>query len=136
MFFVFLYLHIFKGLIIIRYRLKKVWASGLLIYLLVILEAFMGYVLVWAQIRFWAAVVITSLLRVIPIWGSMIVMWIWRGFGVTGSTLKFFFVLHFLLPWFLLVIIMLHMIFLHRTGSTSRLYCHGDYDKVCFGPYY
>lgn len=136
LFFVFLYMHIFKGLFFISYRLKKVWFSGLVIYLLVIIEAFIGYVLVWAQMSFWAAVVITSLLRVIPIWGPTIVVWIWSGFGVTGATLKFFFVLHFLVPWFLLVLVTTHLLFLHRTGRTSRLYCHGDYDKVCFAPEY
>lgn len=136
LFFIFLYLHIFKGLFIISYRLKKVWVSGLTIYLLVIIEAFIGYVLVWAQISFWAAVVITSLLSVIPVWGPSIVMWIWSGFGVTRATLKFFFVLHFLLPWGLLLLVLMHLIFLHRTGRTSRIYCHGDYDKICFGPEY
>nr|YP_010575566.1 cytochrome b [Varestrongylus eleguneniensis]UZM11406.1 cytochrome b [Varestrongylus eleguneniensis] len=136
LFFIFLYLHIFKGLFMVSYRLKKVWGSGLLIFLLIMMEAFMGYVLVWAQMSFWAAVVITSLLSVIPIWGQKIVMWIWSGFGVTSATLKFFFVLHFLLPWGLLLLVMAHMIFLHSTGSTSSLYCHGDYDKISFGPYY
>lgn len=136
LFFIFLYLHIFKGLFFISYRLKKVWLSGLTLYLLIIIEAFIGYVLVWAQISFWAAVVITSLLSVIPIWGPTIVTWIWRGFGVTGATLKFFFVLHFLVPWGLLVLVILHLIFLHRTGRTSSLYCHGDYDKVSFAPEY
>nr|QWK40684.1 cytochrome b [Stephanurus dentatus] len=136
LFFIFLYLHIFKGLFMMSYRLKGVWLSGLTIYLLVMLEAFMGYVLVWAQMSFWAAVVITSLLSVIPIWGPSIVMWVWSGFGVTSATLKFFFVLHFLLPWGLLVLVLLHLIFLHSTGSTSSLYCHGDYDKICFGPEY
>nr|YP_009390974.1 cytochrome b [Caenorhabditis remanei]ARV88227.1 cytochrome b [Caenorhabditis remanei] len=136
LFFIFLYLHIFKGMFFMSYRLKKVWMSGLTIYLLVMMEAFMGYVLVWAQMSFWAAVVITSLLSVIPIWGPTIVTWIWSGFGVTGATLKFFFVLHFLLPWAILVIVLGHLIFLHSTGSTSSLYCHGDYDKVCFSPEY
>lgn len=136
LFFIFLYLHIFKGLFFIRYRLKNVWLSGLTLYLLIIMEAFMGYVLVWAQISFWAAVVITRLLSVIPIWGPTLVVWIWRGFGVTGATLKFFFVLHFLVPWGLLVLILMHLIFLHSTGRTSSLYCHGDYDKVSFGPEY
>ena len=136
LFFIFLYLHIFKGLFIISYRLKKVWISGLTLYLLIIIEAFIGYVLVWAQIRFWAAVVITSLLSVIPIWGPTIVTWIWSGFGVTGATLKFFFVLHFLVPWGLLVLVLAHLIFLHSTGGTSILYCHGDYDKICFAPEY
>nr|YP_009445104.1 cytochrome b [Marshallagia marshalli]ATV81513.1 cytochrome b [Marshallagia marshalli] len=136
LFFIFLYLHIFKALFMVSYRLKKVWVSGLTIYLLIMMEAFMGYVLVWAQMSFWAAVVITSLLSVIPIWGPMIVMWIWGGFGVTSATLKFFFILHFLLPWGMLVLVVLHLMLLHSTGSTSILYCHGDYDKVCFGPEY
>ena len=136
LFFIFLYLHIFKGIFFISYRLKKVWISGLTIYLLVIIEAFIGYVLVWAQISFWASVVITSLLSVIPIWGPIIVTWIWSGFTVSGATLKFFFVLHFLVPWGLLVLVLVHLIFLHDTGRTSLLYCHGDYDKVCFAPEY
>nr|YP_009229285.1 cytochrome b [Allodiplogaster sudhausi]ALT06535.1 cytochrome b [Allodiplogaster sudhausi] len=136
LFFIFLYMHIFKGMYFMSYRLKKVWMSGLTIYLLVMMEAFMGYVLVWAQMSFWASVVITSLLSVIPIWGPMIVTWIWSGFTVSGATLKFFFVLHFLVPWGLLLVVMLHLVFLHSTGSTSSLFCHGDYDKICFAPEY
>lgn len=136
LFFIFLYIHFFKGLFFSRYRLKFVWIRGLTIFLLVMIEAFIGYVLVWAQIRFWASVVITSLLRVIPIWGPTLVVWIWRGFTVSGATLKFFFVLHFLLPWFILVIVLVHLIFLHDTGRTSKLFCHGDYDKVSFYPFY
>lgn len=136
LFFIFLYLHFFKGLFFRSYRLKAVWISGLTIFLLVIIEAFIGYVLVWAQIRFWASVVITSLLRVIPIWGPILVTWIWRGFSVGGATLKFFFVIHFLVPWGILVVILAHLVFLHDTGRTSKLYCHGDYDKVCFYPIY
>lgn len=136
LFFIFLYLHIFKGLFFSSYRLNKVWLSGLTLYLLIIIEAFIGYVLVWAQMRFWAAVVITRLLSVIPFWGSILVFWIWRGFGVTSATLKFFFTLHFLLPWMLLVLILLHLIFLHRRGRTSLLYCHGDFDKMRFFPIY
>ena len=136
LFFVFLYLHFFKALFFTRYRLKYVWASGLTIFLFVIIEAFIGYVLVWAQISFWASVVITSLLRVIPIWGPVLVVWIWSGFTVSGATLKFFFVLHFLVPYLVLVVILVHLIFLHTTGSTSKLFCHGDYDKIRFFPYY
>lgn len=94
----------------------------------------MGYVLLWSQIRFWAAAVITSLLSVIPIWGFVIVSWIWGGFGVIGFTIKFFFAVHFLLPWIVLVFILVHLIFLHDTGRTSSLYCHGDYDKIKFFP--
>nr|AHI51913.1 cytochrome b [Uncinaria sanguinis] len=136
LFFIFLYLHMFKGLFMMSYRLKTVWISGLTIYLLLMLEAFMGYVLVWAQMSFWAAVVITSLLSVIPVWGPSIVMWIWSGFSVTSATLKFFFVVHFLLPWGILVLVLMHLMLLHSTGSTSSLFCHGDYDKICFSPEY
>lgn len=96
----------------------------------------MGYVLVWAQMSFWASVVITSLLRVIPIWGPTLVVWIWSGFTVSGATLKFFFVLHFLVPWFILLVVLVHLIYLHDTGSSSKLFCHGDYDKIRFFPYY
>lgn len=136
LFFIFLYLHFFKGLFFTRYRLKYVWVTGLRIFLLVIIEAFIGYVLVWAQISFWASVVITSLLSVIPIWGPTLVVWIWSGFTVSGATLKFFFVLHFLVPWGILLVVLVHLIYLHDTGRTSKLFCHGDYDKVRFFPFY
>ena len=136
LFFIFLYIHFFKALFFNSYRLKFVWITGLTIFLLVIIEAFIGYVLVWAQISFWASVVITSLLRVIPIWGPTLVVWIWRGFTVSGATLKFFFVLHFLVPWFILIVVLIHLIYLHDTGSSSKLFCHGDYDKIRFFPYY
>jgi len=96
----------------------------------------MGYVLVWAQISFWASVVITSLLTVIPVWGPKIVVWIWRGFRVSGATLKFFFVLHFLLPWLFLLLILAHLIFLHDFGRTSKVLCHRDFDKINFYSFY
>lgn len=136
LFFIFLYLHFFKGLFFNSYRLLKVWGRGLLIFLLIIIEAFIGYVLVWAQISFWASVVITSLLSVIPIWGPTLVVWIWRGFGVSGATLKFFFVLHFLLPWIFLIVVLIHLVFLHDTGRTSKIICHGDIDKINFYSFY
>nr|YP_011035811.1 cytochrome b [Halicephalobus mephisto]WRI60242.1 cytochrome b [Halicephalobus mephisto] len=136
LFFIFLYLHFFKGLFFSSYRLRFVWATGLSIFLLVMMEAFMGYVLVWAQMSFWASVVITSLLTVIPIWGPTLVVWIWSGFTVSGATLKFFFVLHFLVPWLVVVFMLVHLVFLHNTGSSSKLFCHGDYDKISFFPYY
>lgn len=136
LFFFFLYLHFFKGLFFFSYRLKIVWIRGLTIFLLLIIEAFIGYVLVWAQISFWASVVITRLLSVIPIYGVKLVSWIWGGFRVSGATLKFFFVLHFLLPWALILIILAHLLFLHDSGRTSKLFCHGDYDKIIFYSFY
>jgi quinol-cytochrome oxidoreductase complex cytochrome b subunit len=85
---------------------------------------------------FWASVVITSLLTVIPYWGVDLVFWVWGGFSVVGSTLKFFFCLHFLLPWASWLLVGLHLFFLHGTGSTSSLYCFLDLDKINFYPYF
>nr|YP_010618320.1 cytochrome b [Clavinema parasiluri]WAX01698.1 cytochrome b [Clavinema parasiluri] len=136
LFFVFIYLHFFKGLFNFSYRLKVVWFSGLLILFVLVLEAFMGYVLVWAQMSFWACVVITSLLSVVPYFGSKLVLWVWGGFTVSGATLKLFFAVHYILPFGLLLLVMLHMFFLHDTGSTSVVSSHSDVDKVMFFPYY
>lgn len=136
LFFVLIYLHIFKALFINSFRLKFTWVRGLTIFLLLIGVAFIGYVLVWAQISFWARVVITRLLRVIPIWGRRIVYWIWGGFTVVGATLKFFFVLHFLLPWFILILVFIHLIMLHRRGRRSKLLIHRKIEKISFYNYY
>lgn len=136
LFFFFLYLHFFKGFFFYSFRLSLVWLRGVTLFLFLMAEAFIGYVLVWAQISFWASVVITSLLRVVPFFGESLVCWIWGGFGVSGATLKFFFVVHFLLPWGLLLLVLLHLVFLHNTGSSSKLFCHGDYDKVFFFSFY
>jgi len=132
----FLYLHMLKGLFYCRYRLSMVWISGVTIFLLVIITAFLGYVIVWGQIRFWAAVVITNLVRVIPYIGVTLIFWIWAGFSVNNGTLGLFFMLHFLVPFVILVLILLHLVFLHDSGSTSSLLCLGDYDKVKFFPFY
>nr|YP_004927910.1 cytochrome b [Heliconema longissimum]ACV96728.1 cytochrome b [Heliconema longissimum] len=134
MFFFCIYIHIFKSLYMGSYRLKLVWVSGVLIYFLLMGIAFTGYVLVWAQMSYWAAVVITSLMTSIPYLGKLLVWWIWGSYSVCLNTLKFFYSLHFILPWVLLVIIMMHLLFLHFFGSTSSLYCHGDYDKIHFFP--
>lgn len=136
LFFIFLYLHIIKGLFYFRYRLHFVWIRGVTILILTIMTAFLGYVLVWGQMRFWAAVVITNLIRVIPYLGSTLVVWIWAGFSVNNGTLGLFFMLHFLVPFIILILIMVHLVFLHSTGRTSTLMCHGDYDKIRFFPYH
>jgi len=90
-FFVFLYLHMLKGLFYCSYRLSIVWIRGVTIFILVMLTAFLGYVLVWGQIRFWAAVVITNLVSVIPYVGVTLIFWIWAGFSVNNGTLGLFF---------------------------------------------
>nr|YP_009243336.1 cytochrome b [Heterakis beramporia]AMR36303.1 cytochrome b [Heterakis beramporia] len=135
-FFIFMFLHFFKGLFFQSYRLGGVWVVGMLMFVLTMLAAFTGYVLVWAQMSFWAGVVITSLLSVIPIWGHQIVSWVWGAYIMAGTTLKFFFVIHFLIPWVILVLVVVHLLLLHETGSTSVIYCHSGTEKEFFGPYY
>lgn len=136
LFFFFLYLHFFKGMFFFSFRLWKVWARGLTLFLLVMGEAFMGYVLVWAQMSYWASVVIISLLSVIPFFGVNLVYWFWGGFFVGASTLKFFFSLHFLLPWSFFVLLLLHLFFLHETGRSSSLLLHSQEDKLFFFPFF
>lgn len=135
-FFIFIYLHFLKGLFFFSYRLKGVWFFGLTLFLLFIIVAFIGYVLVWAQISFWASVVITSLLTVIPYIGFDIVFLIWGGFSVTRSMLKFFFTLHFLLPWLSWILVFYHLFFLHMIGRTSNIFCFLGLDKINFFPYF
>nr|YP_009306207.1 cytochrome b [Dirofilaria sp. 'hongkongensis']AOP18682.1 cytochrome b [Dirofilaria sp. 'hongkongensis'] len=134
MFFLFIYFHIFKGLIYGSYRLVLVWLSGVFIYFFLMGIAFTGYVLIWGQMSYWAAVVITSLMTSVPYLGKYLVWWIWGSFSVCDNTLKFFYSVHFILPWFLLILIVFHLFFLHFTGSSSSIYCHGDYDKIHFFP--
>jgi len=99
-----------------------------MILVLVIATAFLGYVLPWAQISLWAATVITNLLRVIS---PLLVIWVWGGYSVNRVTLSFFFTLHYLLPMFLLVIILLHLVFLHYSGRTGPVY---SLVKLVFSP--
>nr|ASS35183.1 cytochrome b [Thelazia callipaeda] len=134
LFFFCIYIHIFKGLIFASYRLKLVWLSGVVIYFFLMGIAFTGYVLVWGQMSYWAAVVITSLMTSIPYLGGYLVWWIWGSFSVCENTLKFFYSSHFILPWILFLFVVFHLIFLHSTGSSSSLFCHGDYDKITFFP--
>lgn len=132
LFFLFLYSHIFKGLMFFRYRLKHVWASGLTIFLLIIGEGFMGYAIVWAQMSYWACVVITSLIMVVPIFGDVLVGWVWNSFNIWNATLKVLFVVHFLLPYVILIVVCFHLIFLHFSGSTSVLYLLRSTGKQVF----
>ena len=134
--FILLYLHIWKGLLLSSYRLKFVWASGFSILFLIIAVAFTGYVLVWSQIRYWAAVVITSLLRVLPVWGESLLLWIWGSYNVRTATLKLFFTIHFLLPFLILLVVIVHLLALHKVGSTTFLGYSGNLYKVPFFPYY
>nr|UAT98563.1 cytochrome b [Penthicodes atomaria] len=136
MFFILIYLHTGRGLYYGSYKLKKTWMSGSMIMLILMATAFMGYVLPWGQMSFWGATVITNLISAIPYAGNMIVQWIWGGFAVDNPTLNRFFTFHFILPFILTVMIMLHLIFLHETGSSNPLGMNNNIDKIPFHPYF
>jgi len=132
-YFFFFYTYIFlKDCFFFRFRLKKVWLSGLTIYLLIIAEAFIGYAMVWAQISYWACVVITSLIIVIPIWGNILVNWIWNSFNIWNATLKILFIFHFLIPFLILILIIIHLIFLHERGRSSSIFRFDGSLKITF----
>nr|YP_010235793.1 cytochrome b [Bambusicaliscelis flavus]QTD82411.1 cytochrome b [Bambusicaliscelis flavus] len=136
MFFIMMYLHTGRGLYYGSYKLKKTWLSGTMIMLILMATAFMGYVLPWGQMSFWGATVITNLISAIPYLGEMIVKWIWGGFAVDNPTLNRFFTFHFILPFILTMMIILHLIFLHETGSSNPLGMKNNIDKIPFHPYF
>ena len=135
-FFLFIYFHLFRGLFYNSFKYKNTWNSGITILLLLILTAFIGYVLPWGQISFWAATVITKFLRAIPVFGITILIWVWRRFRVSNYTLKFFFSLHFLLPIVLILIVVIHFISLHFKGSSSKLRFTNYHLKFKFFPFF
>jgi len=135
-FFICLYIHIGRGLYYGSYLLKETWISGVTTFFLVIATAFLGYVLPWGQISFWGATVITNLVSAIPYLGNIIVQWIWGGFAVDNATLTRFFTLHFLLPFIITGIVIIHLIFLHQTGSSNPLGTNSNIDKTLFHPYF
>jgi len=134
--FLFLYLHLFKGLVISSYRLRGVWRVGVILLLLIMAAGFTGYVLVNAQISFWASMVIVNFFRVIPLVGEKLVLLILGGFIVGTATTKFFFVIHFLSPFLILVVIIVHLYFLHETGSTASIPLLERSTKIYFSPSY
>lgn len=138
MFFIVVYLHIFRGLLFNSFSYPRhfVWLIGMVIFVLLMATAFMGYVLPWGQMSFWGATVITSLFSVIPFAGKDIVQWLWGGFAVGNATLTRFFSLHFFLPFVIAGASLLHIVALHKSGSSNPV--TGDYttDKIPFYPYY
>lgn len=128
-FFFIVYIHIFRGLYYGSYVYPRnvLWILGVIIFLLMILTAFMGYVLPWGQMSLWAATVITNLASAIPVIGKNIVIWLWGGFAVDNPTLHRFFSLHYLLPFIILGLVILHIAFLHLSGSNNPLGLVGDF---------
>lgn len=135
-FFLALYLHVGRGIYYSSYIYIYTWIVGVLILFLVIATAFIGYVLIWGQMSFWAATVITNLLSAIPYLGNILVQWIWGGFAVDNATLTRFFTFHFILPFIIAGLSIVHLLFLHQTGSNNPLGVISNQDKIPFHPYF
>nr|CAT10125.1 cytochrome b [Testudo horsfieldii] len=135
-FFMCIYLHIGRGLYYGSYLHKETWNTGIILLLTVMATAFMGYVLPWGQMSFWGATVITNLLSAIPYLGNTLVQWIWGGFSVDNATLTRFFTLHFLLPFAIIGMAIIHLLFLHETGSNNPTGLNSGTDKIPFHPYF
>nr|YP_010895208.1 cytochrome b [Nephrocerus lapponicus]WJW73747.1 cytochrome b [Nephrocerus lapponicus] len=135
-FFICIYMHIGRGMYYNSYMFKMTWMVGVIILFLVMATAFMGYVLPWGQMSFWGATVITNLMSAIPYLGIDLVQWIWGGFAVDNATLTRFFTFHFILPFIVLAMVMIHLMFLHQTGSNNPLGLNSNIDKIPFHPYF
>jgi ubiquinol-cytochrome c reductase cytochrome b subunit len=138
MFFIVVYCHIFRGLYYGSYMHPRqlLWCSGVIIFIVMMATAFLGYVLPWGQMSFWGATVITNLVSAIPVVGQLIVDWLWGGFTVNNATLNRFFSLHFFLPFLIVGLSMLHLSLLHKDGSTNPLGVNSGIDRITFYPYF
>nr|AEI52268.1 cytochrome b [Presbytis melalophos melalophos]ARH02702.1 cytochrome b [Presbytis melalophos] len=136
MFFICLFLHVGRGLYYGSFLLLETWNIGIALLLMVMATAFMGYVLPWGQMSFWGATVITNLLSAIPYIGTNLVQWVWGGYSIDNPTLTRFFTLHFTLPFIIAALTMLHLLFLHETGSNNPCGIPSNSDKIPFHPYY
>lgn len=131
-FFICIYIHIGRGIYYGSYRLIETWNIGVILLVLTIAAAFLGYVLPWGQIRFWGATVITNLFSAIPYIGKILVEWIWGGFAVGNPTLNRFFALHFLVPFIIIALTVVHLLFLHQTGSRNPIGLLSESNKISF----
>ena len=140
MFFVAVYLHMFRGIYYGSYKAPRelLWIIGLIIFLTMMATAFMGYVLPWGQMSYWGATVITNLFSAIPFVGESIVTWLWGGFSVDNPTLNRFFALHYLLPFIIVGLVLLHIVALHQHGSNNPkgIDVKSPKDTIPFHPYY
>ncbi|YP_009352188.1 cytochrome b (mitochondrion) [Delphinapterus leucas] len=136
MFFICLYTHIGRSLYYGSHTSQETWNIGVLLLLMVMATAFVGYVLPWGQMSFWGATVITNLLSAIPYIGNTLVEWIWGGFSVDKATLTRFFTFHFILPFIITALVAVHLLFLHETGSNNPTGIPSNMDTIPFHPYY
>nr|ANZ03409.1 cytochrome b [Vitta usnea] len=135
-FFICLYLHVGRGIYYGSYMYLHTWNVGVILLFLTMGTAFLGYVLPWGQMSFWGATVITNLLSAVPYIGTELVQWVWGGFAVDNATLTRFFTLHFILPFAIMAMTVIHLLFLHETGSNNPLGINSDTDKIPFHSYY
>nr|AAZ68013.1 cytochrome b [Stachyris nigriceps]ABI30731.1 cytochrome b [Stachyris nigriceps]ADR79001.1 cytochrome b [Stachyris nigriceps] len=135
-FFICIYFHIGRGIYYGSYLNKETWNIGVILLLTLMATAFVGYVLPWGQMSFWGATVITNLFSAIPYIGQTLVEWAWGGFSVDNPTLTRFFAIHFLLPFVIAGLTLVHLTLLHDTGSNNPLGIPSDCDKIPFHPYY
>nr|YP_010500908.1 cytochrome b [Thaleichthys pacificus]YP_010713195.1 cytochrome b [Spirinchus thaleichthys]UXB59627.1 cytochrome b [Thaleichthys pacificus]UZN43386.1 cytochrome b [Thaleichthys pacificus]WDA95387.1 cytochrome b [Spirinchus thaleichthys]WMI36365.1 cytochrome b [Thaleichthys pacificus]WMI36378.1 cytochrome b [Spirinchus thaleichthys] len=135
-FFICIYLHIGRGLYYGSFLYKETWNVGVVLLLLVMMTAFVGYVLPWGQMSFWGATVITNLLSAVPYMGLDLVLWLWGGFSVDSATLTRFFAFHFILPFIIAAATVIHLLFLHETGSNNPVGLNSDADKIPFHSYF
>nr|YP_004123325.1 cytochrome b [Paranemertes cf. peregrina SCS-2010]ADD62158.1 cytochrome b [Paranemertes cf. peregrina SCS-2010] len=135
-FFIFLYFHIGRGLYYGSYKSFHGWSVGVVLFLLVMATAFLGYVLPWGQMSFWGATVITNFFSAVPYIGGSLVEWVWGGFAVDNATLTRFFAFHYLVPFIILGGSVVHLVFLHEVGANNPLGINSFGDSVSFHPYY
>nr|YP_010164570.1 cytochrome b [Monolepta hieroglyphica]QRM91333.1 cytochrome b [Monolepta hieroglyphica]QTH79286.1 cytochrome b [Monolepta hieroglyphica]QUA05774.1 cytochrome b [Monolepta hieroglyphica] len=135
-FFICLYIHIGRGIYYSSYNMMETWMIGVTIFFITMATAFLGYVLPWGQMSFWGATVITNLLSAIPYLGNLLVQWIWGGFAVDNATLTRFFTFHFILPFIVFALMIIHLLYLHQTGSSNPIGTKSDIDKIPFHPYF
>nr|YP_010178030.1 cytochrome b [Conaspidia wangi]QSZ78261.1 cytochrome b [Conaspidia wangi] len=135
-FFICIYMHIGRGMYYGSFHFKNTWITGVLMLFMTMGAAFMGYVLPWGQMSFWGATVITNLLSAIPYLGNSLVQWLWGGFSIDNATLNRFFTLHFIIPFIILALTIIHLMFLHSTGSNNPLGINSNFDKIPFHPYF
>jgi ubiquinol-cytochrome c reductase cytochrome b subunit len=131
-----IFIHIGRGIWYKSYYIMEVWETGSIIVLILIIVSFLGYVLPWGQMSFWAATVITNLIYVIPYVGGSVLEWVWGGFRVGGPTLSRFFILHYIFPFVILVLRLVHLLFLHINGRRNALGVTSINDKIEFHWFY
>jgi len=136
LFFICLFIHVGRGVYYSSFLFTQTWIMGVVIMISTMATAFIGYVLPWGQMSFWGATVITNLLSAVPIVGEMLVQWIWGGFAVDRATLTRFFSIHFIMPFIISAIVIVHLLFLHQTGSNNPLGIKSDADKISFHPFF